>query len=96
MNEELSVLLMAIGFGLVGGIVFVTPVIIWRAIRGQPIFPKGKKLDSPKIFYIGIALFGGFAIMSFITGSLFFGPFFLLILLAYVWGLIAFKRGWRG
>lgn len=96
MQEEFYKLLFAIAMGLGGGLVFSVPVIAWRAFRRQPLFPKGKKLDSPKILYLGVAFFGVMATISFIAGMPFFGSFFLLILSAYAWGLIAYKRGWRG
>jgi len=92
MIKELSFLLLAIGIGIVGGLTFLIPAILWRLIRKKPLFPKGKKLDSPKIFYAGIAVFGGFAIFCFLTGTPLLAVASLLGMLVYIRGLIVYKR----
>jgi hypothetical protein len=96
MNQELILVFKAIGFGLAGGIIFSLPFVIWRLIRKQPIIPRGNKLKSPMILYTGIAVFGGFALLSFSNGRPYFGAIFVLFVLAYIIGLVAYKRGWRG
>ena len=48
------------------------------------------------ILYTGIAVFGGFALLSFSNGRPYFGAIFVLFVLAYIIGLVAYKRGWRG
>ena len=96
MNQELILVLKALGFGLAGGIIFSLPFIIWRLIRRQSIIPRGNKLKSSISLYTGVAVFGGLALMSFSKGRPYFGTIFLLFVVAYILGLIAYKRGWRG
>jgi len=90
--EELFKLLIIIGLSLLVSLVFIAPVIIWRAIRRKPLFPKGKKIESAKIFYFGIILFGVFASILFYTGKPYFGSAILLVFLVFIIGLIAFKK----
>lgn len=92
MPEELFKLLIIIGLSLLVSLIFIVPVIIWRVIRRKTLFPKGKKIKSAKIFYLGIILFGIFAAISFYSGRPYFGSAILLILLAFIFGLIAFKK----
>lgn len=92
MSQELYFLLLAIGVGVTVGLAFLIPNILWRLIKKKPIFPKSKKLESPKILYAGIAFFGGFAIFSFFDGFSIIASTFLLLMLVYVWYLIAYKK----
>ena len=88
MPEELFKLLVIIGLSLAVGLLIVLPIIVWRAIRREPLLPKGKKIKSSRILYFGAILFGGFAIISFFIGRPYFGSAFLLMLFAYVFGLV--------
>lgn len=92
MPEELFKLLIIIGLSLLVSFIFIIPVIIWRSVRKKPLFPKGKKIESVRIFYLGIILFGVFAAFSFYTGRPYFGSAILLIFLSFILGLIVFKR----
>lgn len=96
MPEELFKLLAGLGLSLILSAIIIVPVIIWRVIRRKPILPKGEKIESPTLFYIGITVFCGFALLAFIINMPYFGSAIMLMLLAFVCGLIAFKRGWRG
>ncbi|CAB1065839.1 hypothetical protein D1BOALGB6SA_10638 [Olavius sp. associated proteobacterium Delta 1] len=91
MPEELIKLLIIIGLSLAVGILFSVPVIVWRAIKRRPLLPKGKKIESPRIFYFGFLLFGGFATISFFIGRPYFGSAFLMVLFVYVCGFIVYK-----
>jgi len=93
---ELFQLLALTAFSIVLSIIYVTPVIIWRLVRRKPIIHKAEKLKSPNIFFIGVALFGGFGLFSFIYGMPYFGTAFFVFMIAYVIGLIAYRKGWRG
>lgn len=94
--EELLKLLIVIALSIVISVIIVLPVIFWRIIRKKPIIPKGEKIESPNIFYIGIAVFGGFGILAFITGMPYHGIVILIFMCAYLAGLYAYKKGWRG
>jgi hypothetical protein len=97
-DKELFFLFFAVIGGLLGGMLFNLPVIVYRLIKKQPIIPKGKKekLQSPRILYAGVALFGGMAVFSFMNGLRYFALAFVLFSCAYDIGLIAYRRGWRG
>lgn len=95
MPEELSKLLIIIGLSSAVGLILALLVVVWRAFRRAPLFPKGKRIKSPRIFYFGTILFGGFAIFSYFFGRPYFGSAFLLIFFAYVFGLIAYIRSKR-
>ncbi len=92
MNLGLNTLLLAIGVGIIVGLAFLIPAILWRLIRKKPIFPKGQKLESPKMLYFGIALFGGFAIISFFIGAPLFSLASLIFVLLGIRALIVYKR----
>lgn len=94
--DELLKLLVLIVFSIAISLFIIVPIILWRLIRKKPVFPRGEKLRSPKILYAGIGLFGSFGAISFITGTPYFGAAFLIIMCAYVIGLIAYRKGWRG
>jgi hypothetical protein len=91
--EELFKLIVGLGLSLIVSLIIIVPVIIWRILRRKPILPKGEKFESPAPFYIGIILFGGFALAAFLTSMPYFGSAILLMLLAFVIGLIAYKKG---
>ena len=97
-NKEVRDLVLAILFGLVGGLIGSTPILIGRFFRREPLFVgrKAEKLTSPRILYAGIALFGAVAISSFAGGLPLFAGFFSLIASLYCIGLIAYRYGWRG
>lgn len=92
MGLELDFLLLTTVIGVVVGLAFLIPTILWRFIRKKPLFKKDKKLESPKVFYAGIAFFGGFAIFSFLTGTPLFAFVFLLFMLLGIRALIVYKR----
>jgi hypothetical protein len=94
--EELFKLIVIIGLSLIVSFVIIVPVMIWRLLTRKPLLPKGKKIESPTLFYIGIIFFGGFTLATFSTNMPYFGSTFLLMLLACIGGLIAYKKGWRG
>jgi len=96
MPEELFKLLIVMGLSLAVSLAITVPIILWRLIRRKPIPPKGKRLNSPNVFYAGIVLFGSFAALSFFTERPYFGSAILLGMVLFIWGLIAYKRGWRG
>jgi hypothetical protein len=93
MPEELYKLVVGLGLSLIVSFIIVVPVIIWRILKRKPLLPKGEKMESPTPFYIGIILFGGLALASFLTSTPYFGTALLLMSLACVFGLIAFKKG---
>ncbi len=92
MNLGLNTLLFAIGVGIIVGLAFLIPTILWRLIRKKPLFPKGKKLESPKMLYFGIALLGGFTIISIFTGTPLFALASLIFMLLGIRALIVYKR----
>ncbi len=92
MNLGLNFLLLIIGIGIIGGLIFLIPSIAWRLIKKQPLFPKDEKLESPKKIYAGIALFGCFVIFSYFAGYPLFSIFFLLFMLFGIRALIVYKR----
>jgi len=96
MPEELSKFLVVIGLSLAVSAVIIIPIILWRLIRRKPLVSNRTKLNSPNVFYFGIVFFGGFAILSFFTGRPYFGSAILMFMVLFIWGLIAYKRGWRG
>jgi hypothetical protein len=96
MPEKFFKLIVIVSLSLIVSFIIVVPIILWRFIKRKPVLPKGKKIESPKIFYIGILLFGCFALAAFLTSMPYFGSAFLLMLLTCVCGLVAHKRGWRG
>lgn len=96
MPEELFRLLAIVIFSILFSLCIIVPIILWRLIKKKPVIPKGKKLQSPFILYFGIVLFGGFASASFIIGMPYFGSAFMIFMSAYVIGLIAYSKGWRG
>ena len=83
-------------FSIVFSIIFITPILLWRLIRRKPIFPKGEKLKSPNILYMGAVLFGGVGLLLILYGMPYFGSFFIIIMIAYVFGLVFYSKGWRG
>lgn len=92
MPEELFKLFMIIGLSLVVSLIFIVPVIIWRAIRRRPFFPKGKKIESANTLYLGTFLFGIFTVISFYTGRPYYGSAILIVFLSFVFGLVVFKK----
>ena len=78
MPEELLKLLIVVGLSLVVSLTITVPIILWRLIRRKFILPKGKRLNSPNVFYAGIVLFGSFAALSFFTHRPYFGSAILL------------------
>jgi len=92
---ELNILLIAIGLGLLGGLLGSLPILIRRFFNKEPLFPKGTKPTSPRIFYVGIVLFGAACAGSLAKGWPLFGATFALFASMYVVGLVAFYRGWR-
>jgi hypothetical protein len=99
-SDELKLILVCvvgIGYGLA---VFVPIVLLkwgWRAITGKrPITGERKKINSPAHFYIGIALFGCMGILALVKGMRIFTLLFGLFASAFLVGLAAYRRGWRG
>lgn len=93
-QEELSDFLLTLSIGLLGALVICVPAIVWRLVRRRRIVPQPRTLNSPGLFYAGIALFGTLAIMSFAMNRPLFGSFLSLGFALSVLGLIAFRRGW--
>ena len=93
---ELSELLSIVIFSLLLSFCIIIPIIIWRLIRRRPVVPKNEKLKSPSMLYAGIVLFGGFVVVSFIINRPYFGSAFTIFMTAYVIGLLADRKGWRG
>lgn len=92
MPEELFRLLAIVVLSTLFSLCIIVPIIFWRLIKKRPVIPKGEKLQSPFILYLGIALFGGFAAASFIKGMPYFGSSFMIFMSAYVIGLIAYRK----
>ena len=65
-QAELSDFLLTLSIGLLGALVICVPAIVWRLIRRRPIVQRGRSLNSPGVFYAGIAIFGELTIMSFV------------------------------
>ncbi len=95
MIQELSFLLLAIGIGIVGGLVFLVPTILWRLIRKKPIFPKDKKYEVSKTLFVSIVFIGGFAIFCFYTGTPLLAVVALLFMCLCIRALIVYKRNER-
>jgi glucan phosphoethanolaminetransferase (alkaline phosphatase superfamily) len=93
---ELSELLSIVVFSILLSLCIIIPIIVWRLIRRKPVVPKGKKLKSPIMLYAGITFFGGFAVVSFIINRPYYGSAFSIFMAAYVIGLLAYRKGWRG
>jgi hypothetical protein len=93
---ELSELLSIVIFSIFLSLCIIIPILVWRLIRKKPVVPKDDKLKSPSMLYAGIALFGGFAIVSFVINRPYFGSAFTIFMTAYVIGLLAYRKGWRG
>ncbi len=93
-QEELSDFLLTMSIGLFGALVVCVAIMLWRLVRRRPIVPQARTLNSPGLFYAGIALFGALAIMSFAMKRPLFGSFLSLGFALSVLGLIAFRRGW--
>jgi hypothetical protein len=96
MNEDSIQLFRVILIGLAIGLAVSLPIILKRYRAKEAIIPKAKKFKSSKIFYLGVLFFSGFAAVSFYIGKPAFGSLFTLFALAYLVGLIAYSRGWRG
>ena len=96
MPEELFELIILIGLSIVVAIIFLIPIIIWRLIRGKTIYHGARKLDSPIVLYVGIIFFSGFGLLAFATGKPYYGSVFLLFMVLFIIGLIAYQHGWRG
>lgn len=98
MPEELIQLIYLLGFSIIIASIFVIPVLLWRALKGQPLLDlkNREKFESPKIFYIGIFLFSGGALWAFHDKMPYHGMFLLIIVGLCLIGLIAYKKGWRG
>jgi hypothetical protein len=95
-SYELSELLSIVIFSILFSLCIIIPIIVWRLIRRKPIVPKGEKLKSPSMLYAGITFFGGFAIVSFVINRPYFGSAFTIFMTAYLIGLLAYRKGWRG
>ena len=93
MPEELIMLIVIVGLSLIVSFVIVVPVLIWRLLKRKPLLPKSEKLESPALFYVGILFFAGFAIAAFFTSMPYFGSAFVLMLLACICCLIAYRKG---
>jgi hypothetical protein len=93
---ELNTLLIAIAVGLTVGIAVSVPVLTWRWWRKEPLIPRGTKLKSPRILYTGVALFSASAMTSLVAGYPLFASMFIAFASAYVVGIVAYRRGWRG
>lgn len=98
MPQDLIELLYLLAFSLIAATVIIIPVLLWRSLKGQPLFDfkKRKKFKSPKIFYIGIIFFSFCTLWAFFENSSYHAMFLLIIVALYVIGLIAYKKGWRG
>lgn len=95
MPNEFYELIEVLGSGLIIGVIFVVPVVIWRLIRRKPILPykQPERMESSIPIFTGILMFGGFCLGSFLTGKIYFGSAFFILFLAFVFPLIAYKKG---
>ena len=98
MPQDLMELLYLLAFSLIVATVIIIPVLLWRSLKGQPLLDlkKRKKFESPKTFYIGIIFFGFCTLWAFYENSSYHAIFLLIIVVLYIVGLIAYKKGWRG
>ncbi len=66
----------------------------WRRLKKKPLLPiKDEKIESPKVLYFGLLLFGGFSLASFLKDKLYYGFAILIIFIVCLIGLIAHNKG---
>jgi hypothetical protein len=83
-----------LGSGLIIGVVFVVPVIIWRLIRRKPLLPyRGEKIESSIPLFLELFICGGFCLVSLFMNKPYSGLVFFLFFLAFGLALFYYKKG---
>lgn len=98
-DGELRELLLAVTFGLGGGLLGVLLTLGTRWVNNEPVLPLRRPsppITSSRIYYIGMALFGGLAVLSLAMNRPIFACLFVLAVAFYALGLASFRTRNRG
>jgi hypothetical protein len=95
MHEDLSGFILSTAISLLSALICVMSILFWRIVRRRPLLQinRNKRIESPGVIYIGAILCGVSSLGAFLAGRPYTGFSFLLMLIFFVLGLIAQKKG---
>ena len=98
LSEQLGDLVLALFLAVVMGVAYLLVVLLWRTIRRRPLLPIAErtKIDSPRILYVGIVVFGVARLAAFLKDLAVLERTFFADDVGMCGALVAFRRGWRG
>jgi hypothetical protein len=98
LSEQLGDLVLTLFLAVVMGVAYLLVVLLWRTIRKRPLLPIAErtKIDSPRILYVGIGLFGVPGLAVFLKDLAVLSVLSLLMMSGCVGHWLLFEEGGEG